>query len=485
MLAEDDLRGKRDELERVQMQYSAILRATPDGLAILGRDWTIRYANEAMHRILDPSGAPTSQLTGMSMRALFGTDTEFQSYRRTVSTDADPAAAAGERKLRRLDGSEFWCALSAVRMDPTQTASGFVVTLSDVTQRHKAEQERLSAENRFQAVVEQSLVGIFIVHDGHFAYVNQHAADMLGYSVEELVGLADPACLIHPDDSDYMKLHLAGLVYDGQRTVVVSGRAVRRDCRVIHVTLHATGIELEGHPAVIGMILDATELWQAERENALVARLAGQLTAVRTREQVAEVMRQATESVWNWDTFGVSVRNLHSDDFTRILAVDTVEGVRRTFPPFVHESRHSMKDWQDLEHGTATLVANAEDSGTGKGRMWGSSDGHSRSMIYAPMMVGGRMLGYVTLQSTTPGFFNERDRDLLHRLSQAMGPAMERCRAEAETRRYAAAMEQASDAVVIADTDWRVQHVNTAFERITGYLRAEVMGGMPAASRRS
>ena len=361
VLAEDSLRGKRDELERVQMQYSAILRATPNGLAILGRDWKVRYANDAMQRILDPGREFAKQVERRVSAGTLPHGRGVPGLPQGSGGSTGPGSGRkAELKLRRLNGEEFWCELSAVRMDPSQTASGFVVTLSDVTGRHEAEQARRDAESRFQGVVEQSLVGVFIFHEGRFAYANHHAAEMLGYSVEELLALPDALCVLHPDDSEDMKLQLAGLVSDGRPTAVVSGRATKRDGRVIHVTLHATRVELDDQPAIIGMILDATELWQAERENDMVARLAGQLAAVRTREQVAEVMRQATEVVWNWDTFGISVRHLHGDDFTRILAVDTVEGVKRAFPPFVHEPRHAMADWKDLERGVATLVANAE-----------------------------------------------------------------------------------------------------------------------------
>jgi PAS domain S-box-containing protein len=476
VLAEEDLRGKRDELERVQMQYSAILRATPDGLAILGRDWTIRYANHAMHAILDPAQSPGTELIGMPMRVLFPAEAEFQEYRRSVMRSAGAEASVTELRLRRLTGEDFWCALSAVRMDPSQTASGFVVTMHDVTGRHIAEQARQDAESRFRGLVEQSLVGIFIQHDGVIVYANQRASEMLGRSVDELRALPDPLAVVHPDDVEGVRYQLAGLVYGERRTAVVSGRAVRPDGRVVQTTLHATKIDIEGTAAIIAMLMDATELWQAERENKMVAHLASQLTSVRTREQVAEVMRQTTESIWNWDSFGVSVRNIHGSDFTRILVVDTVEGVRRQFPPFAHSARKTMPGWKDLESGLATLVSDSETTGTGRGRNWENPDGRSRSMVYAPMMVGGVMLGYVTMQSRTAGFFNEDDRNLLQRLAQAMGPAMERCRAEAETRRYAAAMEQASDAVIIADTDWIVQHVNMAFERITGYAREDVLG---------
>jgi PAS domain S-box-containing protein len=53
-------------------------------------------------------------------------------------------------------------------------------------------------------------------------------------------------------------------------------------------------------------------------------------------------------------------------------------------------------------------------------------------------------------------------------------------RAELERERLTTAIEQASDAVVITDTEPAILYVNPAFERITGYTRAEATGRDPS-----
>jgi PAS domain S-box-containing protein len=51
--------------------------------------------------------------------------------------------------------------------------------------------------------------------------------------------------------------------------------------------------------------------------------------------------------------------------------------------------------------------------------------------------------------------------------------------AEEELARLAMAVEQAGEAIVIADTDGSIRYVNPAFERITGYRREEALGKNP------
>jgi PAS domain S-box-containing protein len=55
----------------------------------------------------------------------------------------------------------------------------------------------------------------------------------------------------------------------------------------------------------------------------------------------------------------------------------------------------------------------------------------------------------------------------------------ERRRAEQARQRLATAVEQAGESIVITDTDGVIKYVNPAFERITGYARAEVLGQTP------
>jgi PAS domain S-box-containing protein len=75
----------------------------------------------------------------------------------------------------------------------------------------------------------------------------------------------------------------------------------------------------------------------------------------------------------------------------------------------------------------------------------------------------------------------------LVRLPQAVRAALdekalraETKRAEAERFRLATAIEQAAEAVVITDLEPRIQYVNPAFTRITGYSRAEALGRNPS-----
>ncbi len=54
-----------------------------------------------------------------------------------------------------------------------------------------------------------------------------------------------------------------------------------------------------------------------------------------------------------------------------------------------------------------------------------------------------------------------------------------RHRVELRVRRLATAVEQSPDAVIVTDTQGTIEYVNAAFEKVTGYLRDEVIGQNP------
>jgi PAS domain S-box-containing protein len=69
------------------------------------------------------------------------------------------------------------------------------------------EQKLKESEEKFRTMSEQSSVGIAILQDDRYKYVNQAAADMLGYTVEELLDTPQGGFMnyIHPEDREFVR----------------------------------------------------------------------------------------------------------------------------------------------------------------------------------------------------------------------------------------------------------------------------------------
>src|SRR5512139_395673 len=91
---------------------------------------------------------------------------------------------------------------------------------------------------------------------------------------------------------------------------------------------------------------------------------------------------------------------------------------------------------------------------------------------------GGQIYGALDFMGAEPrtACFTETDRGMLKLMAQWVGSVIERRDAEDAMRKLSAALEGTADAVVITDSDGRVEYVNPAFEQVTGYTRDEVHG---------
>ena len=70
----------------------------------------------------------------------------------------------------------------------------------------------------------------------------------------------------------------------------------------------------------------------------------------------------------------------------------------------------------------------------------------------------------------------ERTAELARTIDALHVEIMERKRGEQERARLATAIEQAAEAIFMADTTWHFTYVNPAFERMSGYSKGEILG---------
>lgn len=134
-----------------------------------------------------------------------------------------------------------------------------LVLAADVTERLQAQQALAAAEAKFRSLVEQSLTGICIVQEGQLRYANPRFAEIFGYAPEEIIGVKRALDLAAPEDSaraqETLRQQETGEVADLHWFL----RGLRKDGGIVDLEVHGSQTEFDGHPAVIGSVLDVTE----------------------------------------------------------------------------------------------------------------------------------------------------------------------------------------------------------------------------------
>jgi len=108
------------------------------------------------------------------------------------------------------------------------------------------------------------------------------------------------------------------------------------------------------------------------------------------------------------------------------------------------------------------------------------------SLVALPLRIDEAPVGTLVIYGSEPDLFGRDEIALLEELAANLGYGLATLRTraaaaqrEAERRRLAVAIEQSADAILITDTKGSIEYVNPAFERITGYGSADVIGQNP------
>ncbi len=128
----------------------------------------------------------------------------------------------------------------------------------DMTAAVRAQELLREAETHYRALVEQSLVGIFILDGNRLLYANPKLCEVLGFTLAELAGLAVRDLVIEEDHA------LIDAVFERRRagqtgSITTNCRVRDKRGRTLHLSVESKLVELAGRQAAIGIVQDITE----------------------------------------------------------------------------------------------------------------------------------------------------------------------------------------------------------------------------------
>jgi two-component system sensor histidine kinase UhpB len=128
-----------------------------------------------------------------------------------------------------------------------------------------AERSDLQSDVPFNAIVEQSVAGIYVLQDERFVYVNTTWAAMLGYAPQDMLGghLSEfvPAYFL----PELLRLYRKRLDADPPSIHFIT-HLLHRDGQELLIEVHGTRILYRGRPAVMGVGVDVTDKVRKEQE---------------------------------------------------------------------------------------------------------------------------------------------------------------------------------------------------------------------------
>lgn len=207
--------------------------------------------------------------------------------------------AAGEpldieyRALSR-DGRLVWIRNTSTLIrgnDHVRLAQGL---MRDVTDRKQMELQLRDAEAKYRTLVEQSLIGVYLIVDDRFVYMNEAAANVFGYQADEVIERMGPSDLVHPADLDLVQANIQRRLSGEIDVLRYRLRGLRKDGATIHCDVVGRRILYQGRPAILGTLLDITEREQRQRELEVLSVVSAALREAPTRENMLPIILDQT-----------------------------------------------------------------------------------------------------------------------------------------------------------------------------------------------
>lgn len=237
------------------------LRAAFEGLAVgmilKDAEGTPLETNPALRRML---GYGEEELRGM-VRSDFthpeDVERDTELYRQLLAGERDSFRI--EKRYVRKDGGIMWGRLSVSRIEGAQSEPAFAVgVVEDVTERKEAEEKLKESEERYRAVVEQSVESTWVFDPDTKQVLEYNTAfqELLGYTAEELRGMTNYDFVAHSPknvDSAVRRIVRERKGFFGDR------KYRRRDGTLLDVEVSGTVIPYKGREAVCSVARNLTE----------------------------------------------------------------------------------------------------------------------------------------------------------------------------------------------------------------------------------
>ncbi|TFG00053.1 MAG: PAS domain S-box protein, partial [Promethearchaeota archaeon] len=193
-----------EALKSSEEKYKVLFHNTGTATSIIEEDTTILIVN---NRFEELTGYNKREVEGkMSwIEFLVKEDLErIKQYHYNRRKDPTLAPKTYETSIKNKNGEVKHVILNVDMISGTTQS---VASLTDITYQKMIQNELKESEEKFKLIAEQSLMGIMILQDDRFKYVNQQFINKSGYSQREIRnwGPGEFLKLIHPDYREFVK----------------------------------------------------------------------------------------------------------------------------------------------------------------------------------------------------------------------------------------------------------------------------------------
>ncbi|MBI5240248.1 MAG: PAS domain S-box protein, partial [Elusimicrobia bacterium] len=349
--------------------------------------------------------------------------------------------------------------------------------------RQKADwrQAHRDLDVRFRALLDNELVGVYVIKDSRFVYVNKAFAAIFGYAQHELLALNNFLDLVSEADRAKVQEQIRLRQQGGRRASRYTAVCRRFDGSPVLVDIMGSVLETAEGRLLMGMLTDISQ--QERQRGELLRNLEARQVLDRIlrisleKGALLEVLDRAFTELFSipWLTIEPKGALFLVEDEPEVLVLKLQRGL----------SEEHMRSCGRVAFGrclcgraarTQECVCADSDDKCHETVLAGSTP-HGHYCV--PIVSNKQTLGLLNLYIKAEHPADEREKDFLRSVADIFSGLILRKRAEAQQALLFTTIEQAGETVVITDPDSRILYVNPAFTKVTGYSREEAVGKTP------
>ncbi len=121
------------------------------------------------------------------------------------------------------------------------------------------EAQLFESESKFRDLAEKATVGIYLIQDDVFPYVNGRFARIAGYTVEQMAGKIGPRDIVFPEDWPIVDENMRRRLSGETDCTYAEFRLVARNGDIKNVEVYSAQTTYRGRSAIIGTLIDVSD----------------------------------------------------------------------------------------------------------------------------------------------------------------------------------------------------------------------------------
>jgi PAS domain S-box-containing protein len=460
------------------------LSATSDGLW----DWNIAtgevYFSPQWARLLGYEPAEVPARVEFFFEVLHPDDGGRVRETLTEHLEGRSSMKQTEVRLRTKAGDYRWYfdRGKVVARDASGAPTRMVGTITDITERKRAEEAVVHSLASLRATLESTADGILTIGaDRRIESFNRPFVDMWQIAPALLAAGDDERVLGHVIDqsaepekfSERLRyLYEHPMEESFEKIELKDGRVFERFSRPRLVDGRATGR--------VWSFRDVTARQRAERRLAAFAKLGRELSAIHRDETAAHTILMIADQLFGWDSCTLDLYDAATDRCNSVLYMDVIDGRRQVCPPVYQDRAPAKRTRQVIQQGAQLILRDENWQPTTDETTFGDTSRRSASLMIVPLRDGANVVGVLSIQSYRPRAYLPEDLEALQALGDYCAAAFLRIHATyalaSSEERLRLVWESVTDGMRLTDATGRIVAVNEAFCRMVGKPRAEIEG---------